>query len=159
MSLADQGRTWEEASSPDVVGLARRFEAAWRSDPSSPPDPAVFLPEEPGRRPGALLALLRADLALRREAGEAAQVERYCRRFGDLADEVLVGLLYEEFCLREEAGEAPDPSEYEARFPAVADQLREVLDIHDLVGSSGSLSLASTDSRAARLPEAGEAIG
>jgi eukaryotic-like serine/threonine-protein kinase len=159
MSLADQGRTWEEASSPDAVGLARRFEAAWRSDPSSPPDPAVFLPDEPGRRPGALLALLRADLALRREAGEAAQVERYCRHFGDLAEEVLVGLLYEEFCLREEAGEAPDPSEYEARFPAVADQLREVLDIHDLVGSSGSLSLATTDSRAARLPEAGESIG
>ncbi len=163
MALADQGRAWEEASSPDAARLAREFEAAWRSDPSSPPDPAGFLPDEPGRRPGALLALLRADLALRREAGEPARVERYCRRFADLADEVLVGLLYEEFCLREEAGEAPDPSEYEARFPAVADQLREVLDIHDLVGSSGSLSLSTAatgaDSRPARLPEAGETIG
>ena len=30
MSLSASGRTWEEASSPAAVRLARRFEAAWR---------------------------------------------------------------------------------------------------------------------------------
>src|SRR6185437_7324983 len=152
----------EEASSPDAVRLARRFELAWRAAPSSPPDPVGFLPEGPGPRAGVLLALLRADLALRHEAGEPARVERYCLHPTGLADDVLVALLYEEFCLREEAGEAPDPSEYAARFPAVAAQFREVLDIHELVGSCGSLSRSSNGPGAGpatgRFPEAGQTI-
>ena len=56
MSLSASGRTWEEASSPAAVGLARRFEAAWRDAAHSGsghghggdrghPDPDDFLPE------------------------------------------------------------------------------------------------------------------
>src|SRR5262249_26947648 len=135
--------------------------------PHHPPDPASFLPDDPDLQPGALLALLRADLALRREAGDPVRVERYCYHFTNLPDDVLVALLYEEFCLREEAGETPDPAEYQARFPAVAKLLREVLDIHALVVSSrghlangstlGTLSLSPGATVA--FPEAGQLIG
>jgi hypothetical protein len=156
MALAGEGRIWDDASAPAAAGLAGRFAEAWRARPDDPPDPLDFLPEEhtngdgngdgPARRDAALLALLRTDLALRREAGEPARAERYLRRCPDLPREVLVALVYEEFCLREEAGEAPDPAEYEARFPGVAAQLREVLDIHEFVGSAHE-ALTSTFAR------------
>src|SRR4051812_1018497 len=97
------GRTWEEASAPAAVRLARRFESAWRDAAGRPPDPADFLPGDAGECPGARLALLRADLALRREAGEAVRVEWYRERYPDLGPDTLVALIYEEFCLREEA--------------------------------------------------------
>ena len=69
MSLSASGRTWEEASSPAAVRLARRFEAAWRDaadgDSGSGhgrdqrhPDPDDFLPDDPSAYPGARLALL-----------------------------------------------------------------------------------------------------
>src|SRR5262245_50579749 len=102
MSSMALGRTWDEVASPDVVGLARRFEAAWRAAPDIRPDPIAFLLDEPDARPGAFLALLRTDLALRREAGEPVGVEWYRARYPTLDGESLVALIYEEYCLREE---------------------------------------------------------
>src|SRR3954471_14530941 len=128
-----QGTTWEEASSPEAVGLTRRFESAWRAGDGARLDPTEFLPHDAGGKPGFLLALLRADLALRREAGEPIEVEWYRRRHPGLDDEVLVALIYEEFCLREEVGETPRLAEYEARFPELATALGVVLNIHGLV--------------------------
>jgi eukaryotic-like serine/threonine-protein kinase len=160
MTATDQGRIWAEASSPPIASLVRRFTAAWRARTASPPDPKAYLPDEPDRRASALLALLRADLGLRREAGESARVERYLRSFPDLAEDVLVALIYEEFCLREEAGESPDPSEYRARFPAVAGQVRELIDLHEFVGGTvGSLMWQQSPPQTAPFPEAGETIG
>jgi serine/threonine protein kinase/Tfp pilus assembly protein PilF len=192
MSASASGRTWEEASSPAAVRLARRFEAAWRnaadrgSGSSSGsgtghthgfgsssargrerdgahPDPDDFLPDDPQAYPGARLALLRADLALRWETGERVGAEWYRRRYPDLGDETLVALIYEEFCLREEHGEAPDPIEYFERFPEVAAPLRRVLDIHGLVGSgsaeTGSLPASSSGcTTAVVFPETGQTI-
>ncbi|HEV3164698.1 MAG TPA: protein kinase, partial [Isosphaeraceae bacterium] len=158
-----EGRTWDEASSPEAAQRAQRYEDAWRSSTELiRPEPSDFLPEQPAQRPGALLAILRTDLALRWEAGERRAVEWYRERHPELGSDGLVGLLYEEFCLREEAGEMPRAEEYEARFPQVASQLREVLDIHELVGSTRSLSLrgrmSGTGSSTA-LPDAGQTIG
>src|SRR5205814_152470 len=82
-----------------------RFESAWRAAPGTRPDPIDFLPTGPGERPGALLALLRTDLALRREVGQPLSVEWYRSRYPALDDEAVVALIYEEYCLREEAGE------------------------------------------------------
>ena len=138
MTSTTLGRTWDEASSPEVVRLARRFESAWRAAHGTRPDPIDFLPANPGERPGALLALLRTDLALRRQAGESVRVEWYQCQYPVLDDEALVALIYEEYCLREEAGEIPDPAEYEARFPGVAARLREVLAIHGFVAECPS---------------------
>ena len=108
----------------------------------------------------ALLALLRVNLALRRETGEPVRVERYLGTFPDLADDVLVALLYEEFCLREEAGDGPELSEYRARFPALAGQLRELLDIHEFVGEArGWLAGREPSPPAAPFPRVGETIG
>ncbi len=169
LSGSGSGRTWDEASSPVAVGLARRYEAAWRG--GQHPEPTDYLPREAEGRPGALLALLRADLNLRREAGEAAIVEPYLTKHQDLSSEAVVALLYEEFCLREEAGEEPDPEDYYRRFPQLLAPLRRVLGIHQLVGSgrssgesfsmSVSLSASTEGGRepVAKLPEAGQTIG
>ena len=81
----------------------------WRRGKTSPPDPASYLPEDPAGRPPALLAVLRADLALRREAGEQVRVEWYLCRFPELPPDLLMALVYEEYCVRSDAGEAPDP--------------------------------------------------
>lgn len=149
------GRIWDEAASPEAIRLARQFEVAWRAAVGSPPDPVDFLPGAPGEHAGALLALLRTDMALRREAREPAEVDRYRERYPAIDGEALVGLIYEEYCLREEAGEGPDPAEYLARYPDVADRLREVLEIHDLVADCPSTStypFESTPGQAFPLP-------
>jgi serine/threonine protein kinase/predicted Zn-dependent protease len=138
MTSMTLGRTWDEASSPEVVRLVQQFESAWRAARGTRPDPLEFLPARPGERPGALLALLRTDLALRREAGESVRVEWYQCHYPVLDDEALVALIYEEYCLREEAGEIPDPVDYEARFPAIADRLREIIEIHGFVAECPS---------------------
>jgi serine/threonine protein kinase/Tfp pilus assembly protein PilF len=171
MSLSASGRTWEEASSPAAVRLARRFEAAWRDaalgssslgpgHASDHPDPEDFLPDDPGAYPGARLALLRADLTLRWEQGERVGAEWYRKRYPDLGAETLVALIYEEFCLREEHDETPDPADYLARFPELAVPLHRVLEIHGLVGSASATiaSLTGTTAPESVFPEAGQTI-
>ena len=163
MSSIASGRTWEEASSPGAVRLARRFESDWRSSPSGRrPDPDHYLPSaDPAACPGARLALLRAELGLRFEAGESPRVETLLQGRPELSSETLVALVYEEFCLREEAGEAPDPEEYYRRFPASAEGLRRVLDIHGLVGSTdGSLAAEppSSEEVSVGFPKVGQTI-
>ncbi len=160
MATIDQGRIWEEAASQPNNILVGRFSSDWRKDKASPPDPASYLPDDPVRRPAALLALLRADLTLRREAGEGAHVEGYLRRFPELPPDVLVALVYEEYCVRQEAGEAPNPCEYDTRFPAIAAEVRELIDIHEFVDSGRDL-LEGEGSRDenAPFPGVGETIG
>ena len=160
MAQIDQSRIWEEAASPPNSALVRRYSSDWRQGKASPPDPSSYLPDDPVKRPAALLALLRADLALRREAGELARVERYLRRFPELPNDVLVALVYEEFCVRAEAGEPPDPREYDNRFPAIANEVRELIDIHEFVDSSRDLLLAEEPGQEhVPFPKAGETIG
>jgi serine/threonine protein kinase/Tfp pilus assembly protein PilF len=134
---AFSGRTWEEASSPVAVRLARGYENSWRGTESggSRPDLKSYLAEA-GESPGVRLALLRADMSLHWELGEPIGAQWYLDRFPDLGDDTLVALIYEEFCLREEARENPNPNDYLERFPRVAVSLRRVFDIHGLVGSA-----------------------
>lgn len=150
-------RTWDEASSPAAVRLARDFESAWRASAGRRPEPEDFLDED---CPGARLAILRAELSLRWEAGDRVSAEAYRRRYPDLDDETLVALVYEEFCLREEEQGAPDPAEYLARYPSLAPRLRRVFDIHGLVGSAPTTISYSAAGAAAAVPfpEAGQTI-
>ena len=139
MSLTVAGQTWEDASSPAALQLSRRFEAAWRdacARSARLPLPENFLHAgaAAGSGAGTLLALLRSELGLRREAGERPVLESYLARYPNLSEEAYTALIYEEFCLREEAGEAPDAEEYLARFGAVSSRLRRVFDIHRLMG-------------------------
>ncbi len=152
--------TWDEASSPAAIGLARRFEADWRDSGHSAgrPDPDDYLDGDPSHNPGARLALLRADLGLRWESGERVRVEWYRDRYSDLSDETLVALIYEEFCLREEEHGDPDPSEYYGRFPSLESQLRRVFDIHGLVGSGATTALHLPDGSTVSFPESGQTI-
>lgn len=158
MSLSTSGRTWEDASSPVAVHVARRFETAWRRSKGRRPEPDDFLPPNGLDRPGARLALLRADMALRWEAGEKVLVEWYRDRYPDLGDETLVALIYEEFCLREEDQDTPDPAQYRARFPEVASRLRRVFDIHGLVGSGQTTTTHAHSVPEIPYPEAGQTI-
>ncbi|MGP0066504.1 MAG: protein kinase domain-containing protein [Isosphaeraceae bacterium] len=168
MSVSSSGRrTWEEASSPTAVRLAREYEQAWRDSDRRPhrPDPKDFL-EAAGTTvdgPGARLALLRADLTLRWESGEKVGAQWYLDRYTDLGEDTIVALIYEEFCLREEDEEGPEPEEFLSRFSRFAGPLRRVLDIHQLVGSgstaTGLLAEAgSIGGAAGAFPEAGETI-
>ncbi len=73
MSVSASRRTWEEASSPAAVRLAREYEQAWRDSEHlrHRPDPHAFLESAGGGDGvGARLALLRTDLSLRWESGE-----------------------------------------------------------------------------------------
>src|SRR6185312_12274444 len=167
MSVSASRRTWEEASSPAAVRLAREFEQAWRESEGLPrrPDPQEFLDSagESIDPAGARLALLRADLSLRREAGEAVGVRWYLQRYPHLDEDTVVALIYEEFCLREDEGERPDPAQYLAGFPEVAPALRRVLDIHGLVGSGSTqtgspLVTNGSGEHACAFPEAGQTI-
>ena len=170
MNLSASRRTWEEASSPAAVRLARKYEQEWRdSEPlGSRPDLREFLNHAGSAvdGKGARLAILRTDMALRWDVGEKVGAQWYLDRFSDLGEDTIVALIYEEFCLREEDQEHPDPAEFLARFPQVAVGLGRVLEIHELVGSgtvpttlsysSSSNGAATTSGRA--FPEAGETI-
>jgi serine/threonine protein kinase/predicted Zn-dependent protease len=160
MSLSTSGRTWEEASSPAAVRLARRFEDAWRGTATGRrPEPHDFLTDS-GCCPGARLALLRAEMTLRWEGGDRVAAGWYRARYPDLEDESFVALIYEEFCLREEehSGEPPDPAEYLERYPEVASALGRVLEIHGLVGSGTLTATHPPGPQAVPFPAAGETI-
>ena len=152
-------RTWDGAASARAGGCVRRFEAAWKTaGRGARPDPRDFLPDDPAERPSSLLALLRAEIGLRWEAGDRATVERYRDRYPGLGPDDLVALVYEEFCLREEAGDAPVPAEYDERFPELTPRLRRVFDIHELVGSGGSAAFRATATAEVPFPESGQTI-
>ena len=152
-------RTWEGAASPAAGGFARRFEAAWKAARrGARPEPRDFLPDDPGQRPAALLAILSSEIGLRWDEGERATVERYRERYPELGPDDLVALAYEEFCLREEAGDAPVPAEYDERFPDLAARLRRVFDIHDLIGSGGSAAFRAAASPEVAFPESGQTM-
>ena len=123
MNLSAGRRTWEEAASPAAVLLARKYEQAWRdSDHAGKrPNLHVYLGQAGGAKtdePGARLALLRADMALRWEIGEKVGAQWYLDRYPELGEDTIVALVYEEFCLREEDDEHPDAAEYLSALPA-----------------------------------------
>jgi serine/threonine protein kinase/Tfp pilus assembly protein PilF len=167
MSVSAGRRTWEEASSPAAVRLVQQYEQAWRRSNHSRHRPSVdeFLARStPLDAQAARLALFRADMSLRWEAGERVAADWYIDHYAGLSEDELVALAYEEFCLREENQQCPVPAEFLRRFPQVAGPLGRVLEIHDLVGSGTttatlSLSLGS-HSRGGELafPEAGQTI-
>ena len=167
MNLSANRRTWEEASSPAAVRLARSYEQAWHDSErlGREPDLRDFLRQagDVGGA-GARLALLRADMALRWEAGEKIGAQWYLDHHDDLGEDTVVALIYEEFCLHEEDQEKPDPADYLARFPDVAAALERVLEIHELVGSGTAGTTLSTSSingtapAGGAFPEAGQTI-
>jgi len=169
MNLSAGRRTWEEASSPAAIHLARKYEQAWRDSNSAArrPDLRAFLGQSgiAMDEPGARLALLRADMALRWETGEKVGAQWYLDRYADLGEDTVVALIYEEFCLREEDRENPDPADYLSRFAQVAGPLGRVLGIHELVGSGTTetvLPLSSANGGASgsalAFPETGQTI-
>ena len=160
-------RTWEEATSPTAVRLARDYEQAWRmSDhPGNRPDPHDYLEltKSVSGVAGARLALLRADLTLRWESGDRIGAQRYLDQYSDLGEDTIVALIYEEFCLREEDEESPSPAEFLTRFSKFSVPLRRVLDIHQLVGIGSTttgqfVGNEATPQSARSFPEAGETI-
>ena len=170
MSVSVSRRTWEEASSPAAVQFARKYEQAWREASEARGRPALrdYLREAESTLDGAAtrLAILRADLALRFEAGEPISARWYMCEYKDLGEDTIVALIYEEFCLREENHDPADPADFVGRYPEVADSLSRILEIHDLVGSgTGVMSFTASTGGAAPgggdrgFPRVGETIG
>ncbi len=160
MSVMARSQTWEDASSPAVERLNRRFEKDWRAATSgSRPNLEAYIPTDGSDVNGLRLALLRTEMALRFEAGERVEIDEYLRRYPNLDQDSLVALIYEQFCLLEEAGEDPAPAEYQARFPHVADRLKRLLDIHDLVSLGDTTALHVPSAHHVAYPEAGQTIG
>jgi eukaryotic-like serine/threonine-protein kinase len=169
MNLSASRRTWEEASSPAAVRLARKYEQAWRDSElvGRQPDLREFL-DHAGAAvdgPGARLAILRADMTLRWDAGEKVEAQWYLNRYHDLGEDTIVALVYEEFCLREEDHESPDRADFLYRYSQVSTALERVLEIHELVGSataptthSFSSSTGGTVAADRTFPEAGQTI-
>lgn len=154
------GDVWEAAESTACASLVRRYEADWRAASArSRPDPRRYLSADGEAPPGALLALLRAQLALSWEAGRPITAESYRRDFPELEPDSLVALAYEEYCQREDGGQCPDLEEFLARYPDLAGGLRRVLEIHGLVGSRATVSLGELASPHLAFPEAGQTIG
>ncbi len=146
MDVSAGRRTWEEASSPAAVRLAQKYEQAWRdsSHPRHRPKLDDFLAQSPALdAQAARLALLRADMGLKWEAGEKIAAQWYIDHYAGLSEDEIVALVYEEFCLREENQESPVPAEFLGRFPQVAGPLGRVLEIHDLVGSGTATATVS----------------
>ena len=83
MSGANESRPQSAgAEAPDLEGLCRRFEDAWRH--GRPGLDAYLPPAGPARWP-ALVELVHIDLEVRLKAGEPVRVEMYLRRHPELA--------------------------------------------------------------------------
>jgi serine/threonine protein kinase/regulator of sirC expression with transglutaminase-like and TPR domain len=158
MKSVQPGQLADDASSPQLALVVRKYEADWRSSTRYRPDPRDYLCDAGEDRRAALLALLRADLVLSHRFAEARPVEWYMSRYPELDAESLLALIYEEFCLREEAGESPTAAEYQTRFPDVAASFQEVIEIHDLVGRAGERSWRAPRDPGPPFPDAGQTI-
>jgi len=159
MSRVQSDRSWDDASTPAIARVVRRFEADWRTSSRFRPDPRDYLPEDSDQRAAVLKALLRADLILSWKACEPHPVEWYRARYPELDTDLLLALIYEEYCLREEAGESPKAAEYQARFPDVARSFQDVIEIHDLIGRAGDPPWRAPRENGLPLPETGQTIG
>jgi serine/threonine protein kinase/Tfp pilus assembly protein PilF len=150
---------WDEAARPSIVKLTRQYESDWRGARERKPELKHYLEGELGDTMAARLALLRADMGLRFQAGERVRVEDYLTDHPELSSEAVVALAYEEFCLREEAGETPAADEFIERLPEHTEGLRRVFEIHGLVGS-GTATVPHEDPGpgSSILPEVGQTI-
>jgi serine/threonine protein kinase len=117
---------------------------------------SLWVEHDPGRDIFFLAGLVKADLRIRFERGEAPRAAEYLERFAPLrADkERAVSLIYEEYCLREEgatAGEGPDPESFCARYPDWSDSLRSQLAYHRVISQ-----LVTRPKGPLRMPKPGE---
>jgi WD40 repeat protein/serine/threonine protein kinase len=96
-------------------------------------------------RAAALHGLIKIDLALRWQRGDAAQVEEYLKRFPELGtvDTVPLSLVLAEYQARQRFGQPPSLNDFAARFPAHSEALRRAAvpmspssSVLDLSGSS-----------------------
>ncbi len=158
MSRIQSGAFWDDASTPGIALLLRRYETDWRRSTGYRPDPRDYLPDDVAEHPAALSALVRADLVLGWRAREPRPIEWYHARYPELDGESLLALIYEEYCLREEAGELPQPAEYQARFPDVARSFQEVIEIHNLIGRAGDPSWRAPRENGPPFPDTGHTI-
>jgi tetratricopeptide (TPR) repeat protein/tRNA A-37 threonylcarbamoyl transferase component Bud32 len=118
---AQDSRTFDTETPPDLRPWVERFEDAWEA--GTRPDIDAHLPPGPGRR-AVLVELVHIDLERRLKAGQPARVEDYLARYADLADAaVVLDLAAAEFSLRRRSEPGLDTAEYARRFPDLAGHL------------------------------------
>jgi serine/threonine-protein kinase len=107
-----------------LADIVNRFEDAWQQAPS--PDLDAFLPAHGPLRHQVLLELVPIDLDYRLNAGQAARVEEYLKRYLDLAadQDAVLDLIVAEHQLRRRCEPDLDTAEYQRRFPQHREALR-----------------------------------
>jgi serine/threonine-protein kinase len=95
--------------------------------------PSQLLPDEARQQ-----QLRQASAELERcvRAGENRRAEEWLNAFPALADhaDLALELIYTEFVLRERLGQKPEAAEWYARFPQWQDDLRQLFEVHQLLG-------------------------
>jgi hypothetical protein len=118
------------APEDEVQAAAARLVTAWRE--GARPPLSDYLPAGGESRRAVLVELVRTELRLRLQAGEAARVEGYLKQFPELAADAqaVVDLIALEHELRRpEPGHSAE--EYQKRFPALAERLAASLSSGD----------------------------
>jgi serine/threonine-protein kinase len=109
--------------------VLERFEDAWRA--GRRPALGEYLAEAQGQaeQHALLVELAHADLEYRLRAGDAARVEEYLRRYGELANDpqAALGLIAAEYRLRRRQEAGLTDEEYLGRFPDHRAGLRPLL--------------------------------
>ncbi|MBI1324705.1 protein kinase [bacterium] len=160
----DEVSIWDKAEDDENRRRARVFEQEWHRSKGlggRRPSLSDYLPKPHADRPAALLALIRVDMACRKDCGDVVRVEDYLS-LGEPAlkiPEVLAGLAFEEYMLRVEAGERPRWCEYESRFADAGDSLKDLILIQEaFAGFDDDTAVAKRTSQWEGFPEVGDRI-
>lgn len=115
-------------------------------DNESPPSLEESLPEDDPLRSAVLIELVHADLVRRLNAGQAARVEEYLRRFPELQQdtEIVKHLIWTEYKLRVQRKPDLLPNEYRRRFPEYAKDVWDLFQRH--MSSGNGLSIPPQES-------------
>ncbi len=155
---------WDKAEDEENRRRARVFEQEWHRSKGlggRRPNLTDYLPHSKADRPAALLALIRVDMACRKDCGDVVRVEDYLS-LGEPAlkmPEVLAGLAFEEYMLRVEAGERPRWCEYENRFADAGDSLKDLILIQEaFAGLDDDSASAERNSQWEGFPGIGDRI-
>ena len=79
-----------------------------------------------------------AELERRLRGGDSCSARELLDAFPDLAEhkDVALELIYTEFVIRQELGETPSPDRWHDQFPHWHDDLRQLFQVHDVLGDT-----------------------
>lgn len=131
-----------------LMSLVDRFQQAWAkvSDAAEGVDLRGLLPsDEDPLREAALHALVKADMEMRGQRGQAVRLDHYAARYAELGAvrNLPPHLIFEEYRVRQSYADKPQLADYKARFPLQFVQVQRLV-------QGQAPTLTSEDSSAAQ---------